>query len=532
MSHNMVRLYTDTFDRAAKINLRNYTDDLEDNLPPPPPYSSTFTPANPMPTSAYVYPSFPSAPPAKSVTGLPEPEPYLGHYGTMGPPGHDQSPRNHASPPTNPNLSPPQSPSYHHPTAPPDDSSSSKLPFYHPKRWIPHMHDDEDGEQSISKNRPLKYALLALVIWFVIFKMLDSDSTGEDYNGGNGKGGIGGVICREDGRHDTYTWDQLPEPIQFTRGLSLGVRGSIMRGKVQIRPTVDQAGSIRAVIKVYKGADVQYNLARGTDTRLDLDIAKDGCAVVDVEVELPVSGLKNLALNLSNIEINAQDLLKVDTLHFVTSNSNIEFNGWKGIQTLMQTTNARIQSSHDLAGHDTIQLQSSNGPILLPAILGPPKSVHIKTTNGAISSDCIEATDSAQISTTNANVHIQQTKAPDVRVLSSNGGLRLPLVETGAALYAHTTNEAVTMTVLGNRHAHVDVSTSNAPLELQMLNNFEGDFSVKTSSHERVMIMDTSDTINLRVNKPHEKEGSRNQGHDGRLSAKTSNSNIRVTFIN
>ncbi|KAG0167934.1 hypothetical protein DFQ28_002877 [Apophysomyces sp. BC1034] len=521
---NYTNLYPSPHDRRQG--------DLDDELPPPPPYSPSSIPIAPPISSSDT--SSPSAPPAPSLKDPSHVDPYYARYGTMATQPRGHVPAKSASPPpTNPHHSPPQAAASSH-TAAPQGDGSSDYPIFHPKRWIPHMQDYDDDEHPSSNKQWFKYGLLVLAIWFIIFNSISIGAVKEDTAGRP-------FPCLGEG-DSPYTWDGLPKPLEFGRGgLSFVVRGKIRNGSVNIMRTFGEAGSIYAVVKTYIGAKVDYDIVRGELTGVVLNLPGDNCAVVDVDILLPkstaIGGIDTLHLELNNMKIDAITLLDVGSLRFVTTNSGIKLHeGWHGDQLQLQTTNAKIMSSKDLVvranGNGTIDLATTNGDLEFPATANKPRSVILLTTNGDVSADLVEAQDLVQISTTNGAVGLERATAETVSIQSTNGKLKLPLVQAVKTVSTRTTNSAIYLTVDGAKDPQVDVTTSNGDVEVRMLDKFEGTFSVKTSSGARASVFDPANGL-LKFShlKRHFKQGIRNDG-SGDLSITTSNSDIRLTFAN
>ncbi|ORZ18899.1 hypothetical protein BCR42DRAFT_411812 [Absidia repens] len=546
--------------------------------PPPPPYSQPGTSSS----SAYS-PSVPSAPPSTYATAQDYP-----NYGSLDPnrPGlldpHGSSP--YSPPPNQPQQPYPQrnipdvgSPALSNSSNPhlprdwvPDNGYNKSAPSSPPQQQqqqpgeptsrisIPgftRQRLDNDDDPGCCK-KWCKYIFVAILVWLVILKYNDNFQWGGDHDSSHH---IGFWQCKG---QSLVQWDDIPSRIPLEQDLYLAFEGpvTVSGSYINIHPSGDRdEGWIESHINIappslVDSSELSYRLEKQDDeTRLVLHFPpwdwKHGgthdrpCVQVKMDIYLP-DKVKSLRTSVNNIPIHVTDgnnnglsvnhgdglTLETDRVELITTNAAIIFDTprWEGDTLALTTTNGEIKIAAVMEAGDWLRVQSSNGNLISTNTLTAKDKLEMITTNGKISTQSLIVKDVLHVSTTNAAINLEsRVSAEQLLIESTNAQLELRELSAESSLTASTSNAQINARVVAEKDPRVRFSTKNAPVNIQMTKEYEGQLLAKTSRQNKVVIDDSNITYD--TNQRHYKQGRRLKG-DGDLTVETSNSDIRLSF--
>ncbi|KAI8878140.1 hypothetical protein K501DRAFT_228929 [Backusella circina FSU 941] len=415
---------------------------------PPPPYSDTASqPSAPplMDQDENAYATYPRSYPKDN--NVYPPQGYL--YGAL-------PQQQNAPPPANPNVvnwpwfSPPMIPNIPSPPPPPENTKSFC--------------------QSLTKF--FVFCLFSILI-MDFFKMIWF--------------GSGSLSCSSNG----ILWERLPDEILFEDSLRVSTTGDgyLSSGNIRVVETNDihTQGTIVPTIRVSPKRileDLDYTITttdNGTHLELHLPSQHNWrhCIHLEMTVYVP-RHLTALDLNVQNTAIKTEnEQLLIDRLALTTSNAMISIGSeWHGRESLALTTsNGRILlDGPKVTASGSIQLTTSNAAILTKDLVAP--LVKVKTTNGHIAIDHVNATD-AEIISSNAKVEVSSSHIEkSIQVKSSNAAMFVR-VDQGKRIIA-------------------DVKTTNGSPTLYMPLDYEGSLEAKTSSNNKVVLVDPTHWLHIR----------------------------------
>ncbi|KAI8074396.1 hypothetical protein BC940DRAFT_249068 [Gongronella butleri] len=227
-------------------------------------------------------------------------------------------------------------------------------------------------------------------------------------------------------------------------------------------------------------------------------------------------------------------VLETDRVELSTRNSLIDFDigRWEGDSLHLQSTNGLVRVTGELDADDWIQIETTNGAIETYRKCTAQNRLVLATTNARISSTSLivaKETGELNLHTTNgAIVTTDLTSANDIVFRSTNNGLDIANAYARNSIQLITSNSHIKARIAGEKTVNARVVTSNSAVNLAMTREFQGEVDLDTSRSNRANLYD--DKTELDTNQKNHKHGYRLSHDGGKLSVKTSNSHIDVTF--
>jgi hypothetical protein len=180
-----------------------------------------------------------------------------------------------------------------------------------------------------------------------------------------------------------------------------------------------------------------------------------------------------------------------------TDNGHIRIRGGKGAVRL-RTSNARI-SIEQVDGR--VEAFTSNGPVHATFLTG---DLQAETSNGRVIVDTIDG---------------------DCHLNTSNGAIRVR--KAGGSVWATTSNRSIAVSATPPPTGEIVLRTSNGPISADLPPNLRGTLDLRTSNGHVTTKLGAVPLTGVRWSR-HSFEAAMNGGGEGRVSARTSNSSIRL----
>lgn len=327
------------------------------------------------------------------------------------------------------------------------------------------------------------------------------------------------IECRPD--------DIVSVPISFNvpQDLKIALTGRLSGGRIVIQQLDDpnRIGSVETTVHAREKSleRANYNLEQGTETTFEYHFRTDPwtwftCIRAEMYINMPYNAT-SLVLETIGTPVEIVKNTSIDILHLKTKDSIINVkNDWTGkrlsleslngaINTInayiralksvtMTTTEGEIQvgkiealenstihisARNEVITGDVIQagstvtLETSNAEINVGQIISLNDAVNVKTTNGKITSNNVQAATTMDVATINGRISIPVVKAPSVQITTSTGEVNLDHIHAQDKINIEASNGELNATVdTMSSVVTARFRTSNSPISVRMVGNY------------------------------------------------------------
>ncbi|KAI8886824.1 hypothetical protein K501DRAFT_213120, partial [Backusella circina FSU 941] len=313
------------------------------------------------------------------------------------------------------------------------------------------------------------------------------------------------ILCKGE---PASSWDALPHQLSFARNIKVVLKGKVT-GQITVKPLKDQQGLITSDVEFAPNElqkEMKYDITQGDMTTLVLDFPQDkGCIDVNVTIGLPKYASR-LFLDVQNVDIKLFPL-HVTFMNVRNTNGNVVLGNWAGDDLSIVNSNGYIHANQ-IAAKETVHIENSNGPIQIGKRVEADSKLNILNQNGAIETiETLYAEDNIRIETSNGVIRSNDLRGESIKVSSTNEAIYLNRVE-GEAIAIRGSNGPIVASIAEAKDSEVRVTSSNGKVDLNVTNNFEGLFSLRTSQGNVAI----NDDVIYKINTTNIKTGYKKRG--------------------